>query len=130
MDEDDRVLTIDDYFDQPLKGVAEYRGRPHYYNRQFDRETDAYLDVFILTPLDAEAFELAMAAWGIWLDWKMAFRRGEVPANSHPPHEPETSSYGQLTRDFSKYVEQNQGSSFEAKGVMDSNTDRVRWLTV
>lgn len=64
----DRVLTIHDFWDGPVLGVATLDGVPciyesHYYN---DGEPT---DLFYLTPLDGDAFNLAMQDWAAWLQW-------------------------------------------------------------
>ena len=113
MGEGDRILTVQHYFDEPLKGIAEYQGRPHYYDRQFDHEKEEYSDVFVLTPLDDAVFRLAMEAWDIWLEWRAAFRRGEAKMDSHPSYWADDSKYKQVHCTLIEYLEQHRGSSFE-----------------
>lgn len=83
------VFTVTDYYDGPLKGVANYLKRPHFYERIFDGEKDAYSEVFRLSPLDTEIFQLAIEDWDIWRRWEIAFHTGKADIGTHPalPHE-------------------------------------------
>ena len=85
----DFVFTVTDYHDGPRKGIANYQGRPHFYEGIFDEARDGYLELFRLTPLDAETFRLAMEDWNIWRRWEFAFHAGNADTNTHPalPHE-------------------------------------------
>ncbi len=78
------MFTVTDYFDGPRKGIANYEGRPHFYECIFDAATDDYSEVYRLTPLDAESFRLAMEDWKIWKRWKSAFHRDNTEIGTHP----------------------------------------------
>ena len=83
------VFTVTDYYDGPRKGIANYRGQPHFYEGVFDEAKGDYLELFRLTPLDTEIFQLAMEDWDIWQRWETAFRTGKTDRDTHPalPHE-------------------------------------------
>jgi hypothetical protein len=78
------VFTVTDYHDGPRKGIANYEGRPHFYECIFDTSTDEYSDVYRLTSLDAESFQLAMEDWEIWKRWEAAFHEGKTEIGTHP----------------------------------------------
>lgn len=80
----ERVYTVIDYYDGPRKGIADYRGKPHFYECIFDESKDDYTDSFLLTPVDAQSFQLAMEDWAIWQRWKLAFHMGKIDASTHP----------------------------------------------
>ena len=62
----DRVLTINDWWDGPVTGLATYNDRICIYDRIFDSSTDAYGDEYFLTPIgDAEA-ETIINEWKAW----------------------------------------------------------------
>jgi hypothetical protein len=65
------VFTVTDYCDGPPKGIANYRGKPHFYERVVDEAKDDYSELFRLTPLDAETFRVAMEYWNIWRRWRL-----------------------------------------------------------
>lgn len=87
------VHTIDDYYDGPKQGIADFEGKPHYYEREFDEERDEYSDVFRLTPIADSIFELAMEKSGIWWRWRNAFDSGKVMLDTHPALPEERSRY-------------------------------------
>ena len=80
----ERVYTVDDYYDGPRSGIAEYRGQPHHYNCEWNEAKGDYAETFMLTPIDQETLALAMEQWAIWRQWEGAFHRGEVPQSTHP----------------------------------------------
>lgn len=78
------VHTMTDFWDGPRKGIANFQGRPHAYQSQFNDVEDEYSDTFLLMPIDSETFALALQDWEIWLRWITAFRSGETPLETHP----------------------------------------------
>ena len=87
----ERVFTVVDYYDGPREGIADYRGKPHPYVCISDKATGAYPATFLLAPLNAEIFRLAMEDWAIWQRWELAHRSGKTDLSTHPalPHESE-----------------------------------------
>lgn len=85
------VFTVTEYYDGPRKGIANYQGKPHFYECIFDEAKDDYSELFRLTPLDSEAFQVAMEDWEIWRKWEFAFHGGKTGIGTHPalPHEAE-----------------------------------------
>jgi hypothetical protein len=78
------VHTVWDYFDGPRSGIADYRGRPHYFEANWDDEADDYGNTFTLAPVDPETFRIAMEQWAIWRSWERSLHTGEVSKKSHP----------------------------------------------
>ena len=78
-----------DYYDGPLKGIADYQGQPHLYERIFDESKDNYSESFRLAPLDAETVHVALEDWAIWQRWELAYHAGRTDLSTHPalPHE-------------------------------------------
>jgi hypothetical protein len=58
-----------------LKGVASYLGQPHFHDRIDDEKAEEYSDLFPLTPIDPDTFQLAMEDWDIGRRWELAFTR-------------------------------------------------------
>ena len=77
-----------DFYDGPRGGVADFEGRPHAYASQFV-EAIGYTDTFLLMPIDAEVFRLAVEDWAIWCRWEKAYYEGKAAQETHPalPHE-------------------------------------------
>ncbi|GEM_PF-597276 len=87
------VHTVWDYFDGPRTGLADYRGRPHYFVCDFDTAADDYSDVFTLALVDDETFALALKQWALWREWETAFHAGVVTRDSHPGIKGNNSTY-------------------------------------
>lgn len=80
----ENVFTVTDYYDGPRRGVANFQGKPHFYDCIFDESKDDYTDFFWLTPIDSGTFELAMEDWAIWQKWEEAFHTGKTTLATHP----------------------------------------------
>jgi hypothetical protein len=80
----DQIYTVNKYYDGPELGIADYRGKPHIYERQFDGERDDYSERFLLSPIDPELLSLVLENWEIWLRWDSAYRQGNATIKSHP----------------------------------------------
>jgi hypothetical protein len=61
----EEVFRVVDYYDGPRKGVANFRGKPHFYDCIFDEARDEYSDLYHLTPLSQYIFKLAKEDWDI-----------------------------------------------------------------
>jgi hypothetical protein len=62
----DRVYTVSDFYDHPLGGVAEYRSKPHVYERQFSEPDDEWSDLFWLMEIDGPLLALALEQSAIY----------------------------------------------------------------
>jgi len=80
----EEVFTVIDYFDGPLKGVANFRRQPHFYDRVFDESQDEYSNLYQLTPISRHVFDLAKEDWVIWKRWESSFHAGKTTLKSHP----------------------------------------------
>ena len=82
------VHTMTDYYDGPRGGIADFLGVPHVYESTYADVADkpgVANDVFRLSSVAPEIFELALEDWAIWLRWETAFHRGELtPDDAHP----------------------------------------------
>ena len=82
------VYTITDWYDGPRRGVANFEGYPHYYECQWYAGIDAGFDAlpgdYLLTPLEAETYQLAVEDWAIWERWEAAFTAGRTTQATHP----------------------------------------------
>ena len=80
----EEVFTVTDYYDGPRQGVANFNGKPHFYDCIFDESRDDYSDLYRLTPITQNVFELAKEDWAIWERWEFAFHAGNATRESHP----------------------------------------------
>jgi hypothetical protein len=58
------VHTVDDYYDGPRGGIANFHGAPYVFRSVFDYAKDDWDEEFLLKPIDDETFRLAMPARG------------------------------------------------------------------
>ena len=80
----ERVYTVLDYYDGPRKGIADYHGKPHLYECNFDESKGNCSESFLLALLDTETFQLAMEDWAICQRWKLAYHAAETDLSTHP----------------------------------------------
>lgn len=73
---DDKVWTVNDYFDGCILGVADFNYMHCIYERIFEGEKDAWTNNYYLTPISSEDFEIIINSWEIWKKWRMNFDRG------------------------------------------------------
>lgn len=93
----ERVHTIDDYYDGPRCGIADFGGRPHYYLLERDEATGSYVDsCFVLVPIDEDTLYLALEQQAIWKEWEVAFHNGQRHQESHPALPGENALYAGL----------------------------------
>ena len=59
------VHTMTDYYDGPRKGIADFQGRPHLYESEWDHVVDDDLPAFRLSPIEPAVFSLAIESWRI-----------------------------------------------------------------
>lgn len=82
------VHTMTDDYDGPRGAIADFCGVPHVYESTYadvGDKPDETIDVFRLSPVTPEVFELALKDWAIGLRWETAFHRGELtPDDAHP----------------------------------------------
>jgi hypothetical protein len=78
------VHTVTDWYDSPRQGIADYLGQPHLFEsdwRDFDGLDE---DTFLLMPIDAATFTLALEKWAIWRRWETAFHQDKTTQETHP----------------------------------------------
>ena len=90
------IYTVNDYWDGPLKGVADYRGKPHAYSREFDEQIDEWGESYLLSPISAEQLAIVLEDWAIWKRWEASY-----VAQSLGPHD----LHPALARDRLRYEE-------------------------
>jgi hypothetical protein len=80
----ERVHTVTDYYDGPVRGIADFQGCPHLYEAEWDDTADQYAATFLLSPLSEEVVRLMLEDWDIWLRWEAAFHEGRTTHATHP----------------------------------------------
>ena len=80
----EEVFTVTDYYDGPRQGIANYKGKPHFYDCVFDEAREDYSDRYRLTAIPNHVFDLAMEDWAIWERWQTTFHAEKTTEKSHP----------------------------------------------
>jgi len=133
-EEIEAVHTVTERYDGPVRGIANFRGQPHYYERQFDVDTDEWSDRYWLMPLDDETFALAMEAWEIWRRWEAAFHQQRTTLATYPALQEERARHDELAAILGTRLAIDRRYALVAQGRFEWNTEdgewgplRVRW---
>ena len=121
----ERVFTVDDYYDGPRSGIANYSGHPHHYKCDWDHEGDDYASTFVLTPITNETLTLALEQWDIWRLWEHAFHRGEVADSTHPALPGQNARFSELKEIIKRHVENTSRSRHRARGTFRAAPQQV-----
>jgi hypothetical protein len=92
------VHTLTDWYDGPRRGIADYRGRPHLFESEWRDGEDLDADTFLLMPVDADTFALALEDWAIRRRWETAFYQGRATEETHPALPEERGRHEDLER--------------------------------
>ncbi len=90
------IHTITEWWDGPRSGIANYQGIPHFFESLWRDVNGRGEDVFLLSPVDAETFQLALEAWGIWQRWETAFYQKQANLDTHPALPEDRSRHEEL----------------------------------
>ena len=129
------VHTVDDWYDGPRTGFAQYRGTPHHYRSLYldydDWDTDE--DRFELVPVSTDVLAVALEASAIFSRWDSARKRGEIVWTEDAP----SSEFGALAEDRDRYAiarsvilpyaEPGHPDAFVVRGRFELGCKRVQW---
>jgi len=130
----DTVYTIEDWYDGPREGAANFRGVPHRY-RSVYLDTPAWNpeeDRFELTPISMEILIAMREAHELWRRWDDARREGTVPEMSDdaPRVLPEDQvRYSALRAEIDAALA-GLVPTILARGAFQYRPDRVQWTSV
>lgn len=121
----ERVYTMTDFYDGPRGGIADFEGRPHLYESEWDDLADNYASTFRLSPVTPEVLALALEDWAIWERWLAAFNAGETTQDTHPAlpadrarhEELQRALHGRLQVDPETYVRARGDFEWEGSGA-------------
>ncbi len=114
-----RVYTVTDYYDGIVAGVADFNGQPHYYECILEDEFDNYSQVFLLHPIDAETFHLALEDWDIWERWNDAREQGKVSLETHPALPEERERHDEISKILKSRLVVDSEKDIKAKAVFE-----------
>jgi len=79
------VYTVNDYYDGPRNGIADYHGKAHAYKCEWDDDADGWSESFLLSPISDEQLDAVMEDWLIWRRYQASFRAKNLrPGDKHP----------------------------------------------
>lgn len=123
----EKVFTVMDYYDGPRQGIANFNGSPYFYDCIFSHEKQDYSDLYQLTPISNEVFELSMEDWAIWERWQRAFHKGTAPENTHPALPEDRVRHEAIKVTLDKELTTNMEICVVRKALFSSAQDQVKW---
>jgi len=131
----ERVFTISDYYDGPRKGVANFGGKPHAFESEFNDIEDYCTDRFFLMEIDQQLLSLVIEDWEIWLRWCEAFHRGDVDLKSHPALPADRERHNALRLEIGERLLPNRAKSIVKRAHFRPTSkcfdgSEVQWLEV
>ncbi|HLJ29056.1 MAG TPA: hypothetical protein VKY85_20265 [Candidatus Angelobacter sp.] len=112
----ENVHVVHEYWDGPRTGIADYGGRPHWFENVFDQEQDDYSEVYWLTPLSDNALRLARQQVELFFRWRQAFGKGEVDLSTHSVLPEDRATYERLGNAIRLEVASNANTRFKTRG--------------
>ncbi len=131
------VYVVDDWYDGPRSGFADYKQQPHSYrslhldiNSSADYDYDE--DRFELTPVSAQALEWAIASHQLWNKWNEAYRAGILPeeANDERILLGDRAYDQELRIQIEQQMSLQKENSFLVCGKFELGSQRVQWYEV
>jgi hypothetical protein len=116
----DKVHTMTGYYDGPREGIADFEGRPHLYQSEWNEGLDLYSDTFLLSPVDPDLFALALESWEIWRRWEAAFHAGLTPLETHPALPEDRARAIELDRILKPRLIIDPANCFRVRGLFQS----------
>jgi hypothetical protein len=113
----ERVLTVHDWWDGPRAGVANFKGRPHFYASSWDDAADDWSDIYTLVPIDQNTLTLMLEDYEIWRRWRLAFDSGKVAAESGPALPEDKERSAQLKKILQHFYEEAEVPTERARPV-------------
>ena len=129
------VYVVEDWYDGPRSGFANYQQQPHFYRSLFlDIEINSDYDPdenrFELTPVSEQVVEWAVASHYLWLKWNEAYRAGTIAqeANDEIRILPEDRvRYQELCEMIEQHRNEQVASKFIVRGKFEIGSRRVQW---
>ena len=122
------VHTITEWYDGARGGIAEWNGKPHYFENHWEESRDDWSTIYFLKPLDEETFALAIEDWEMWLRWEKAFKEGQTTQETHPVLPDEKERHDELSQILAERLVINPESSIKAKAeFVYGQPAKVKW---
>jgi hypothetical protein len=123
----EEVFTVTDYYDGPRQGVANFGGKPHFYDCIFDESMSNYSDLYRLTPITKRIFELAKEDWSIWERWEAVFHAGNASRESRPALPQDRARLEEIRTVLDSALKTDESICAIRAGSFDTTGTSVRW---
>ncbi len=129
------VYVVEDWYDGPRSGFADYKQKPHFY-RSLHLDGSNYdkynpdEDRFELAPVSVQVVEWAVASHQLWLRWDAAYRAGTLPQDADDEVRilPEDRVHDQELRALiEQFMNMQAGTRFVVHGEFELGCNRVQW---
>ena len=61
----EKVYIVEIFWDFPISGIADYNGRPHFFDLEEDSDEDSD-PIYNLIPIEKEIFDLVIEKFDLW----------------------------------------------------------------
>jgi hypothetical protein len=72
------------WYDGPRSGVADYKGKPYYFESQWEDLNNLESDSFKLSPISKNLLSLVIEYWQLWKKLEEAYKQGLTTQETHP----------------------------------------------
>ena len=112
----EKIEIVHDYSDEPRSGIADYYGKPYWFECIFDTQKDEYSNEYWLTPVTTQTVELCKERFEIFLRWRQAFDDAKVDLSTHPSLPGDRERLRQIETGIGVALEANANQRFKARG--------------
>ena len=131
MSDYETVHTITDWYDGARNGVADLNGKPHYYENHWNEGDSFWSDIFLLQPLNAETFELAIESWNIYSRWEVARQKGKASVETCPTLPEERERYDEIEKVLAERLVVSPETSVQVTAeFVYGELTKVKWRVV
>jgi hypothetical protein len=115
----EKVHTVNDYWDGPIEGVADFRGKPHKFKLLFDENEDDYSTDYELQKISTKEFDLILQSWSLWIKWNDKKNKTKEEFDSHPILPSDKEECEKIDAQLKKLAESNDSNKFKIKGFFN-----------
>lgn len=106
----ERVYMVWDIYDGIRSGIADYGGRPHYFQCCFDNQIGDFSEKYDLKPIDLETLRLAEEQWSIYRAWEFKYHSGAELLENHPGGGCVNERYDELEKVLKSRIEKTSAT--------------------
>ncbi|MBO0593993.1 hypothetical protein I2486_21545 [Cellulophaga sp. E16_2] len=115
----EKVHTVNDYWDGPIEGVADFQGKPHKFKLLFDENEDDYSTDYELQKISVKEFDLILQSWSLWIKWNNKDDKTKEEFDSHPVLPTDKEKREKIEAQLKGLTESNDSNKFKIKGYFN-----------